>query len=504
MEGISFSSEHDDDDEKAEAGSKSSSKSAENLGAFLVEPKDEKAEKPTKPSLFEEIFKREAAVETPVEDAVESQETAVAGSVEAPEFIEPLANAAEILEPLDQLTPAETVAVEQQIVQTRQVEAAAAEDDPDASAAIAAFHSKIVGQGMSSDEALIDTLDEIESDSAEQVPTVLPESTPASATQSEQQAEDSGSTPPPTPPTAFPAGPFGPPSSPSFESPSPTTAPNRAPEVVTVETRNPSDLLVGGIVGYLIGRRRGRIRTEKRLLPIQEKLEKQVKTMEANIIAKESAIRAAVQKNRDQSYAMTELQKTTEQLRQTSQKSPEVTVQLTHEEARRDQVETQKVEQQRNVRFAETLARPQLLAIAENILIDGVPLRQTFEANRISEDGLRRVVGEHLRGGDVSRALRLELVDGERAFERDPRLRDNPDMLPQPTTHSSQVHPPQPVISREEAQLQHQQATLLAQQEHQQVAERAKKQRQRVLDVTLAGVITILLLAIVGVVIARS
>lgn len=503
MEGISFSSEHDDDD-KAEAKSKSTSKSAENIGAFLVEPKEEKAEKPAKPSLLEEIFKREAAVETPAEESVDSPEASVPLATEAPEFIEPLANAAELLEPLDQLSPAETVAVEQQIVQTRQVEAATAEDDPDTSAAIAAFHGKIVGQGMSSDEALIDTLDAIESESSEQAPITQPETTPASNQQVEQQAEDSGTIPPTVPPTAFPAGPFGSTPAPSYETPNAAPTPNRAPEVVTVETRNPSDLLVGGIVGYLIGRRRGRIRTEKRLLPIQEKLEKQVKTMEANIIAKESAIRAAVQKNRDQSYAMTELQKTTEQLRQTSQKSPEVTVQLTHEEAKRDQVEAQKVEQQRNVRFAETLARPQLLAIAENILIDGVPLRQTFEANRISEDGLRRVVGEHLRGGDVSRALRLELVDGERAFERDPRLRDNPDMLPQSATHSTQVHPPQPVISREEAQLQHQQATLQAQQEHQQVAERAKKQRQKVLDFTLAGVITILLLAIVGLVIARS
>jgi hypothetical protein len=53
-------------------------------------------------------------------------------------------------------------------------------------------------------------------------------------------------------------------------------------------------LLVGGIVGYLIGRRRGRIKTEKKLLPVQKKLEKEVKGLQSRLIDNEYALRRAV------------------------------------------------------------------------------------------------------------------------------------------------------------------------------------------------------------------
>ena len=51
------------------------------------------------------------------------------------------------------------------------------------------------------------------------------------------------------------------------------------------------DLLVGGIVGYLVGRRRGRIHAEERLMPIQQKLEHQVHDMKQKIEVREEKIR---------------------------------------------------------------------------------------------------------------------------------------------------------------------------------------------------------------------
>ena len=48
----------------------------------------------------------------------------------------------------------------------------------------------------------------------------------------------------------------------------------------------------------------------------------------------------------------------------------------------------------------------------------------------IGEKGLRRVVAEYLRGGDFMKALKRELLEKEKDFERDPKLRDQASTLP--------------------------------------------------------------------------
>lgn len=485
MEGIPFSNENEDED-KESSESKSTSKSAENIGAFLVEPKTEKP----KPTLFESLFKQEADVEKAEDDG---EQTATvpeqSASVEVGE------------QPLDQLSPAESMAVEQQIVRSRQAESDPSEDDPDTQAAIGQFRSKITDEGKSSDQALGETLDAIDAiDSSPEadvqppstfsVTEQMPETIIDIPAQAAQETEDQAATNTPQPSFA----PWTSSSTSIYE----RTAPAPQPEVVVVEKDDASGLLVGGIVGYLVGRRRGRIRTEKRLLPIQAKLEKQVKSMEDNIIAKEAAIRAAVKQNQEQAAAMVELQKTTQRLRGTAEQN-----RTSESRPLVPEAALQQPEKQRQILFAETLSGPQLLAIAESILVDGVPLSRTFEANRITEDGLRRVVGEYLRGGDVPRALRLELIDGEQAFERDPVLRDNAAMLPQPHAHSASTHQPTQQKNVESARLEHHKATLAARKEHDHIASKARKQRQRVMDIVLATLIFILVCAIVGLVIAR-
>jgi hypothetical protein len=62
-------------------------------------------------------------------------------------------------------------------------------------------------------------------------------------------------------------------------------------------------LLVGGIVGYLVGRRRGRIKTEKKLQPIQNKLEKEVKSLHTRLSDQEYALRQAVARRNEQQPA---------------------------------------------------------------------------------------------------------------------------------------------------------------------------------------------------------
>ena len=75
-------------------------------------------------------------------------------------------------------------------------------------------------------------------------------------------------------------------------------------------------------------------------------------------------------------------------------------------------------------RSIETISRADLLELSGQATVDGSTLRQAYETNLISEKALRRLVAEHLSGGDVRRALRRELVEHEKDFERDPQLRD--------------------------------------------------------------------------------
>ena len=72
----------------------------------------------------------------------------------------------------------------------------------------------------------------------------------------------------------------------------------------------------------------------------------------------------------------------------------------------------------------ETVSRQELLEASSQIMVDGTSLRQIYENHLIGEKGLRRLVIEHLRGGDIKEALRQEVVEREIDFERDPDLRD--------------------------------------------------------------------------------
>jgi len=72
----------------------------------------------------------------------------------------------------------------------------------------------------------------------------------------------------------------------------------------------------------------------------------------------------------------------------------------------------------------ETMGRSQLLELSKQITIDGSTLHQIYETHLVGERGLRRLVAEHMRGGDAKKALQREIVEREIDFERDPVLRD--------------------------------------------------------------------------------
>lgn len=71
-------------------------------------------------------------------------------------------------------------------------------------------------------------------------------------------------------------------------------------------------------------------------------------------------------------------------------------------------------------RSEHALDRKEAIRLAKVIKIDGIRLKDIFNAKRIDEAGLFAVVETYLRGGDVKKQLAHEVVNKEKSFERDP------------------------------------------------------------------------------------
>lgn len=84
----------------------------------------------------------------------------------------------------------------------------------------------------------------------------------------------------------------------------------------------------------------------------------------------------------------------------------------------------QRTEQLHPAQRVQRMDHQELLKTSEKLTVDGVSVRSIYEAHRITEPGLRRVVYEYLRGGDIKHAVQAELEIKEMTYERDPFLRD--------------------------------------------------------------------------------
>lgn len=205
-------------------------------------------------------------------------------------------------------------------------------------------------------------------------------------------------------------------------------------------------LIVGAIVGYFVGRRRGRIKTEKKLLPVQKKLEKQVKTLQSELITREYQVRQAVREklvakpiesitkpiersvvNGQNKLRPIRNRISTERIGHVlvaASSGTERATSVTEKQASTKENKPAKLELAAAKKKTESMDRTELLAISQNIIVEGTSLRQIYETHLISEKGLRRLVSEHLRGGNIVRTLKRELVERQIDFERDPLLRD--------------------------------------------------------------------------------
>jgi hypothetical protein len=146
----------------------------------------------------------------------------------------------------------------------------------------------------------------------------------------------------------------------------------------------------------------------------------------------------------------------------------------------------------------DTLNRAELMDLAATITIDGNNLRHIYETHLIGERGLRRLVAEHIRGGDLPKALRHEVLEHEMDFERDPVMR-NIAPLTTATLGGSNHAALEQLLQKADASLAdngEQTAVFQAQAHHEATNQQRHYQQRRLLDVMLVTVISILMVSI--------
>jgi hypothetical protein len=182
-------------------------------------------------------------------------------------------------------------------------------------------------------------------------------------------------------------------------------------------------VLAGGIVGYLVGRRRGRIKTEEKLLPVQRKLEQEVSGLHDQIAEREAKIRRlAAQKAfrqpalKEQIVSRLEQRRYEKQFVAEHQPAPEKRfAPKTPKPEQLGQLAVLSVESKRPLEVLQQESQPvfrartapieQVLRLAQDIKLEQQDLRQLYEAGRVEQSNLRKIVEAYVRGERYDRLL---------------------------------------------------------------------------------------------------
>lgn len=406
MEGY-YSDNEDEDQDDIEESSKSKKKSVIKSGFFGIELKSEKPKK-------DENQKREDLLSLLTKKTVE-----IVDSDEKDDDIE-------------ELSVVEVHDVEQQIAFEHQVEnQLTIENETDAKTieileAVDNFHDKIVNEDIDSSAALSETLAEITEPEEESInlranynssPSEITEE-PVSLRVTTESPKSSSTEVAINQPSASVIKPI-------FDRVSSLDVPFKRSE-----TNKPEEhISVNTIADRLINIRQENAKSEKPTDVIKQRIERQVARIETEIKTKELTIIQAVKENSKIKPEITDEEfvriKAHEANRLHSSAAPErIGKVLVKAEANKLKpiVEVGKLRSIDNQ--VETISRSDLLELSNKTLVDGTTLRKVYDSNLITEKGLRRILIEHLRGGDIKRALKRELVEHEKDFERDPNIRD--------------------------------------------------------------------------------
>lgn len=154
-----------------------------------------------------------------------------------------------------------------------------------------------------------------------------------------------------------------------------------------------------------------------------------------------------------------------------------------------------------NEKHVATMQRAELLSLSETIVVDGSSLRQIYESHLVGERGLRRLITEYLRGGDLKKALRQEVVEREIDFERDPAMRDQPHQVtPVSSSTASGRAALNTLLKKAAANLpdNSEEVAFFKARAHYETAQHAQQQKQRrLIDIALTSAIIILISAVI-------
>jgi hypothetical protein len=188
--------------------------------------------------------------------------------------------------------------------------------------------------------------------------------------------------------------------------------------------RSESKPVTESITDYIIGRRYGRLNPEASHIDVEKTLKDEVIDIKRQLASHETHVRQ-IAKNKGFEKRPEDVVRR-EQTKQETISINALKPERVDEGSRLLGKEENRAASKREIAgiSAHTMERDELLHLAGEIKVGDSNLRETFDKHLIGEKGLRRVVAEFLRGGEYRLTLRRELLEKEKDFERDPKLRD--------------------------------------------------------------------------------